>query len=337
MLRRLRVLLSHPPEKSFCGSAANPRATVSHSRKPLAVEIPRRMIQVADSGFRPDSGPPVKLSWCFRFTAYGLRYVLRPSLWDLLASRPAMSVDKSGHRIQQMFASIADRYDLMNHLLSLQMDRYWRWWTVRQVAPDGPDPILDVCTGTGDLAIAYWKAGDGKVRVVATDFCHPMLEIGRKKKQTAGINGTLEFLEADTQSLPFSDDLFQIVSVAFGLRNVSDTWTGLREMYRVCRPGGRVVILEFSTPQRWPWRPAYQWYFRHVLPRVGQLLARNEHSAYSYLPESVNQFPDGPELAHRLAEVGLEDVRFFPLTLGIATLYVGKKPGPTVGDSVTTN
>ena len=110
-----------------------------------------------------------------------------------------MSVDKSGDRIRQMFASIADRYDRMNHLLSLQIDRYWRWWTVRKVCPEGPSPILDVCTGTGDLAFAYWRVTRGRVPIVATDFCREMLEIGRRKKQVAGVNGSLEFLEADTQ------------------------------------------------------------------------------------------------------------------------------------------
>lgn len=237
-----------------------------------------------------------------------------------------MSVDKSGDRIRHMFASIADRYDRMNHLLSLNADRYWRWWTVRKIAPQGDAPILDVCTGTGDLALAYWRAGHGRVPVVATDFCPPMLEIARRKQQTAGINDRLEFVEADTQQLPFPDDSFQIVSVAFGLRNVADTMAGLREMRRVCRPGGRIAVLEFSTPTRWPWRPIYGWYFRHVLPRIGQYLARNDHAAYAYLPASVGQFPDGAQLASRLAEAGLVDVRFFPLTLGVATLYVGVKP-----------
>jgi demethylmenaquinone methyltransferase/2-methoxy-6-polyprenyl-1,4-benzoquinol methylase len=239
-----------------------------------------------------------------------------------------MSVDKSGDRIQQMFASIADRYDRMNHLLSLNIDRYWRWWTVRKVAPRGAAPILDVCTGTGDLALAYWRAAHGNLRVIGADFCRPMLEIGRKKKAEAGINGTLEFVEADTQNLPFPDNCFQIVSVAFGLRNVSDTMAGLREMFRVCEPWGRIAILEFSSPRLWPWRSVYNWYFRTVLPRVGQFFARNDHAAYAYLPTSVGQFPDGPALANRLTEVGLDGVEYFPLTLGVATLYVGTKPKP---------
>ncbi|MBL8851222.1 MAG: class I SAM-dependent methyltransferase, partial [Planctomycetaceae bacterium] len=133
------------------------------------------------------------------------------------------------------------------------------------------------------------------------------------------------FLEADTQSLPFAADQFQIVSVAFGLRNVADTRAGLTEMTRVCRPGGRVVVLEFSTPRNRLFGAAYRWYFRHVLPRIGQLLARNRESAYNYLPQSVSQFPDGPRLVEIMQECGLESVSYQPLTFGIATLYIGVK------------
>ena len=236
-----------------------------------------------------------------------------------------MSVDKSGARVQRMFGEIAPKYDRMNHLLSMNVDRYWRWRTVRKVSPSGNAPILDVCTGTGDLALAFWKRTRGTAPVVATDFCPEMLEIGEEKKQRAGINGELTFIEADAQDLPFDSDRFQIVSVAFGLRNVSDTDQGLREMARVCRPEGRVAVLELSQPQRQPMKAIYGWYFRNVLPRIGQLLSRNSEDAYRYLPESVGQFPHGQALADRMTDAGLRTVRIFPLTLGIATLYVGQK------------
>ena len=235
-------------------------------------------------------------------------------------------VDKSGERIRPMFAAIADRYDRMNHLLSLNIDRYWRWWTVHKVAPAGDAPILDVCTGTGDLALAYWKATKGRVPIVATDFCAPMLDIGRRKQIAMRREQNLEFLEADTTDLPFSSGRFQIVTVAFGLRNVADTDQGLREMARVCQPGGRVAVLEFSMPTRQPFRSLYGWYFRHVLPRIGQWLARNEQEAYAYLPDSVGQFPHGQAMADRMRLSGLVDVHFQPLTFGVATLYVGRKP-----------
>ncbi len=237
-----------------------------------------------------------------------------------------MAVDKSDDRVQQMFGAIAHKYDRMNHLLSMNVDRYWRRRTVRKVCPEDKGPILDVCTGTGDLALAYWRVTQGRVPIIATDFCPEMLDIGRQKQQAAGINGSLEFRQADTQQLPFPDNEFQLVTVAFGLRNVADTNQGIREMTRVCRAGGRVAILEFSMPSWQPFKAIYGWYFRQVLPRIGQWLARNDESAYSYLPESVGEFPYGKALAQRLSEAGLVDVRFHPLTFGIATLYVGTKP-----------
>lgn len=223
-----------------------------------------------------------------------------------------------------MFGEIAGRYDLLNHLLSLNVDRYWRWRAVRQ-APPGDGPILDLCTGTGDLALAYYRASRGQARIVAADFCHPMLVLGEQKRSRSGVNGQLTFVEADAQRLPFPDDYFAIVCVAFGLRNVTDTDRGLGEMARVCRPGGRVVVLEFSMPQRQPLRAVYSWYFRRVLPRIGQALARNRQDAYRYLPESVGEFPSGEALAERMRAAGMSSVSHRPLTLGVATLYVGVK------------
>lgn len=236
-----------------------------------------------------------------------------------------MSVDKSADRVRRMFGEIAGRYDLLNHLLSLGIDRYWRWRTVRRVPPPDGAAILDLCTGTGDLALAYHRASRGQVRVVAADFCHPMLVLGRQKGLRAGANGQVTFVEADAQRLPFADEQFGIVSIAFGLRNVTDTDRGLREMARVCRPGGKVAVLEFSLPRRQPLKALYGWYFRRVLPRIGQALARNRAQAYNYLPASVGEFPSGEALAARMRAAGLSDVSYQPLTYGVATLYVGTK------------
>jgi demethylmenaquinone methyltransferase/2-methoxy-6-polyprenyl-1,4-benzoquinol methylase len=235
-----------------------------------------------------------------------------------------VAVDKSGERVRRMFGEIAARYDLLNHLLSLNVDKYWRWYTVRKVLPQGAPRILDVCTGTGDLAFAYQRAAP-EATVVAADFCHPMLVIGDAKGHRAGATDGVLFVEADAQQLPFPSDLFQIVSVAFGLRNVTDTAQGLREMTRVCQSGGHVAVLEFSMPTWQPFKALYGWYFRHLLPRIGQLLARNKQDAYNYLPQSVGEFPQGEALAERMSSAGLHDVSFFPLTLGVATLYVGTK------------
>ena len=236
-----------------------------------------------------------------------------------------MTIDKSDQRVRKMFGEIAPKYDRMNHLLSMNVDKYWRRRTVRIVQPEGNGPILDVCTGTGDLAFAFYNATGGDVSIVGADFCPEMLDVGEEKKQKAGINGQLSFVEADTQELPFPDDHFQIVCVAFGLRNVSDTDGGLREMTRVCRPGGRVAVLEFSMPGWQPFRSIYGFYFRNVLPKIGHWLARNSQEAYNYLPESVDEFPSGDKLAEKMRDAGLKTVEFFPFTLGIATLYVGTK------------
>lgn len=225
-----------------------------------------------------------------------------------------------------MFGEIAPSYDRMNHLLSMQVDRYWRWWTVRKLRPQPGQPILDVCTGTGDLALAFYRHTRGQAAIVGSDFCPEMLEIGEQKRDRAGIPADkLKFVEADAQQLPFDSDQFQIVSVAFGLRNVTNTDRGLAEMTRVCAPGGRVAVLEFSTPTWQPFKGLYGWYFRNVLPRIGQLLARNQSDAYNYLPQSVGQFPQGEELAERMRAAGLKEVKFYGLTGGIATLYVGVK------------
>jgi demethylmenaquinone methyltransferase/2-methoxy-6-polyprenyl-1,4-benzoquinol methylase len=232
-------------------------------------------------------------------------------------------LDKREVRIRRMFGEIAPWYDFLNHALSLNIDTAWRTKTTRLVPPDpaDPAPILDLCTGTGDLALAYDRAAGGRVPVVAADFCHEMLVRAVPK---AG--GRIHFVEADAQALPFPDNLFQIVAVAFGLRNVTDTDRGLAEMVRVTKPGGRVAVLEFSRPRGRVFGRLYTFYFRHVLPRVGQLLARNRENAYKYLPESVLSFPDYEALAARLRDHGLTDVTYTPFTLGIATLYVGVKP-----------
>jgi demethylmenaquinone methyltransferase/2-methoxy-6-polyprenyl-1,4-benzoquinol methylase len=236
-----------------------------------------------------------------------------------------MPVDKSGNRVQRMFGEIAPKYDRMNHLLSMQVDRYWRWRAARIVRTENDLPILDVCTGTGDLAFAFYRRCRGRVKIVASDFCPEMLEIGEAKKRKVGLDCQIDFVQADAQQLPFDDGQFQIVAVAFGLRNVADTDRGLCEMTRVCADGGKVAVLEFSMPGRQPMKTLYGWYFRHVLPRIGQWFTPNSQDAYDYLPSSVSEFPSGQALAERMRASGLRDVVLYPLTSGIATLYVGLK------------
>ena len=211
-------------------------------------------------------------------------------------------LDKREARIRRMFGQIAPCYDFLNHLLSLNIDRRWRRTTARLVPAGPPElgPVLDLCTGTGDLALTYDAATGGTVPVVGADFCHEMLVRAAEKAGKAGAGGRVRFVEADAQALPFADDTFQIVAVAFGLRNVTDTSRG----HHV----------------------SGSWYFRYALPLVGQLLSRSRENAYRYLPASVLRFPDYEALAEKLRGHGLVDVRYEPLTFGVATLYVGVKP-----------
>jgi demethylmenaquinone methyltransferase/2-methoxy-6-polyprenyl-1,4-benzoquinol methylase len=238
-------------------------------------------------------------------------------------------LDKREVRIRRMFGQIAPWYDFLNHLLSLNIDKRWRDRTARLVPP-GPasdGPILDLCTGTGDLALTYDRDAKGAVPIVGADFSHEMLVRAVKKAAAAGAADRVKFVEADAQALPFSDDTFQLVTIAFGLRNVTDTDRGLHEMVRVTRPGGRVAVLEFSKPRNPVLGRLYLWYFRYVLPLVGQLISRSAESAYRYLPASVLSFPDYDRLADRMRAAGLTEVQYRSFTFGVATLYVGVKPG----------
>jgi demethylmenaquinone methyltransferase/2-methoxy-6-polyprenyl-1,4-benzoquinol methylase len=235
------------------------------------------------------------------------------------------TLDKREAHIRRMFGAIAPRYDLLNHLLSFNIDRYWRWRTTRLVPPEGSEPILDLCTGTGDLALAYDRAAGGHTPVFGADFCPEMLVRAVTKTRKRRATERIRYLEADAQRLPFGDDEFQITTVAFGLRNVTDADRCIAEMARVTCRQGSVAILEFSKPRHWLFGRLYRFYFRRLLPLIGQLLSRSPDDAYRYLPASVLEFPDGEELANRLRSHGLGDVRWYPFTFGIATLYVGKK------------
>ena len=235
-------------------------------------------------------------------------------------------LDKSGDRVRQMFAEIAPKYDLMNHVLSLNIDTHWRAKTLRILNLKAGAPVLDACTGTGDLAIAMARSLGQETAIVGSDFCAEMLQIAREKqaKKLPGFT-QVQFIEADTQELPFPENHFQAVTVAFGLRNVAVTDKGLSEMRRVCKTGGQVAVLEFSKPTVFGLRHLYNAYFKHVLPKVGQSLSKNKQSAYEYLPQSVQEFPSGEALATIMRAVGLTDIKMVPMTLGVVTLYVGTK------------
>ena len=239
---------------------------------------------------------------------------------------PSNMLDKSGDRVRQMFAEIAPKYDLMNHVLSLNIDRLWRAKTIRILGLSPGEPVLDVCTGTGDLTLAMARSLGKETEIVGSDFCVEMLQIARKKqaKNFPGFD-KVDFIEADTQELPFPDDHFQAVTVAFGLRNVAVTEKGLSEMRRVCKPGGKIAVLEFSKPTVFGLRHVYNAYFKTILPRVGQSMSKNKQSAYEYLPQSVQEFPSGEALADVMRQAKLTDIKMVPMTFGVVTLYVGTK------------
>ena len=219
--------------------------------------------------------------------------------------------------VREMFGRIAPRYDLANHLLSYNLDRLWRRRTVKRVGAilDRPGArVLDICCGTGDLALALQRGG--RARVLASDFCHPMLEAASKK-----LPGGVLF-ESDALRLPVRDASLDLVTVAFGFRNLTDYDAGLREMRRVLRPGGMAAILEFSQPRNTLFAAVYHFYSRRILPRLGGLIT-GAPDAYRYLPESISKFPDAPALADAMRRAGFARVSFEYLTGGSVALHLG--------------
>jgi demethylmenaquinone methyltransferase/2-methoxy-6-polyprenyl-1,4-benzoquinol methylase len=224
-------------------------------------------------------------------------------------------------RVQEMFAGIAHRYDFLNHFLSASIDRRWRKVAVnkvRELVGSSPSTVcLDVCSGTGDLALALHRGLH--CEVVASDFCHPMLT--RAHAKCAGL--PVRNVEADALNLPFPDRSFDALTIAFGLRNLEDPRRGLNEMRRVLKPGGGVVILEFSKPVVPVLKHAFNFYFRHILPKLGAAISGNG-SAYQYLPDSVRKFPAQEELVGLMRSCGFENVQYRNLSGGIAALHWGK-------------
>jgi demethylmenaquinone methyltransferase/2-methoxy-6-polyprenyl-1,4-benzoquinol methylase len=250
-------------------------------------------------------------------------------------TRPEGAVTEAdaSNKVREMFTQIAPRYDLLNHLLSLHLDRLWRARTatlLNSVLARPDALVLDLCCGTGDLAFALARVG--KARIVGADFAHPMLVRAREKavalapppNQTA--RSPIPFFEADALCLPFADATFELVTSAFGFRNLANYEAGLREILRVLKPGGTIAILEFTEPPDGVLGDFYRWYFSKVLPRIGGLIS-GDRSAYTYLPKSVARFFRPPELASLMRAVGYRFVEFRTWTLGTVALHVGSRAG----------
>lgn len=225
---------------------------------------------------------------------------------------------KGGRRISTMFDRIAPTYDLLNHLLSGNTDARWRRQAARMLGLKGTERVLDVCCGTGDLAVAMLGGGAGEV--VGTDFSPEMIRLAQEK---AG--SRIEFSVADTTALPFPDGSFDVATVGFGVRNLQDMDAGFREVHRVLSPGGRFTVLEFSRPPNPVFRGVYHTYFMIVLPMIGNLVSGGADNAYTYLPRSVMSFPGPQALAERLLRAGFASVDVKPVTFGVACIHVATK------------
>ena len=228
--------------------------------------------------------------------------------------------DNKKDEVRRMFDSIAGSYDFLNHLLSLNIDRIWRRRLIKSLAEVKPGKILDVATGTADLAIAALKLDPHSITGI--DLAPGMIEVGRRKIMELGSQDIVTLLEGDSEKLPFPDGEFDAVMVAFGVRNFEDPLKGLKEMSRVTRPGGKVCILEFTMPESYPVRPLYKFYFKKVLPFIGRIISK-DFSAYTYLPESVEAFAQRDEFLRLMKQAGFGGVGYNIQSFGIAAIYFG--------------
>jgi demethylmenaquinone methyltransferase/2-methoxy-6-polyprenyl-1,4-benzoquinol methylase len=240
-----------------------------------------------------------------------------------MEDQPANLNESKRAAVESMFDSIAWRYDFLNHFLSFNFDRLWRRRAIKIISKFYKTPnILDVATGTGDLAIAAMKLNPSKISGI--DISHKMLEIGREKVKRKGFTGKIDLIYGDSEKIPFDDNIFDVAMVAFGVRNFSDPRKGLSEMKRVIRDGGMIMVLEFSKPSGFPFKPLYNFYFRNILPLFGRFFSRDK-AAYTYLPNSVMKFPDNEEFLKLLVQAGCSDTHQIKLTGGVASIYTGTK------------
>ena len=225
-------------------------------------------------------------------------------------------------QVAKMFDNISRRYDLLNHVLSFGIDIIWRKKAIRMLKPKQPKLILDIATGTGDFAIEALALSPEKV--IGVDISEGMLAVGRQKIAKMGLTDKIELQLGDSEKLLFSDNKFDAIIVSFGVRNFENLEKGLEDMYRVLKPGGTTVIVEFSKPAVFPFRQLYNLYFRYILPLIGKVISK-DNAAYSYLPESVQAFPYGSKFLEIFNKAGFKNTICRPLTFGISSIYVGQK------------
>lgn len=229
-----------------------------------------------------------------------------------------------GEQIREMFNAIAPRYDFLNRLLSLGIDRRWRKFAVGKIRTSQNGHILDVATGTGDVALEIAAVTVSSVKITGVDFSEQMVALGVEKVKNAGLDSRITLRVAPCEAIPFDDNSFDSATIAFGIRNVVDRVAGMKEICRVLKPGGRLVVLEFSNPRSAIVKRAYNFYFLKVLPVIGGLFS--SFSAYKYLPDSVLEFPSQEKFKELMQEAGFTAVSHYDLTFGIATVYTGDKP-----------
>ena len=225
-------------------------------------------------------------------------------------------------QVAKMFDNISGRYDFLNHFLSLGIDKGWRKLAIELLRPLKPALILDVATGTGDFALQALTLKPQKV--VGVDISEGMLSVGRKKIRERNVEQIIELHLADSENLPFEENKFDAVTVAFGVRNFENLERGLSEIHRVLRPGGMSVILEFSRPAAFPFKQVYSFYFKFILPKIGRIVSKDK-AAYTYLPRSVEAFPDGAQFLDIMKEVGFKQTKCKSLTFGVSSIYTGIK------------
>lgn len=236
---------------------------------------------------------------------------------------PYNNEENKGVQVKRMFDSIASAYDRLNHTLSFGIDKIWRRRGISYLRPFSPKNILDIATGTGDLAISMQKRLNPDY-IIGADISTGMMEVGKAKVKRAGLEKHIRFEQQDCTDLTYDDNSFDAVTAAFGVRNFENIEKGIAEMYRVLKPGGHLMILELSTPERFPMRQLYRIYSRTVIPFIGRLMS-HEKSAYSYLPESIKVVPQGKVMADILSRQGFKDAKARSFTFGICSLYTGSK------------